>query len=346
MGAAIRSKSAADGIRKVVMAVMTYIDAINSGLREEMERDPRVFIIGEDVGKMGGAFKATKGLLDEFGSERVIDSPLAEGVIISSSIGAALAGMRPVPEIQFVDFITPAMDAITQQAAKLRYRSAGTQTCPLTVRVCYGGGVGGGLYHSQSNTTWFVHSPGLMVVAPSTPYDAKGMLKAAIRDDNPVMFFEHKKLYRSVKEEVPDTDYTVPLLKAAIRREGKDITAISYGYTLQLTMQAAEQMKQKHGVEVEVVDLRTLSPLDSDTFLESVAKTSRAVIIHEDNRTLGIGAEVSAIIAEQAFDCLDAPILRVTAPDVPLLPAAAELERYCVPSVEKIVAAFEQTMAH
>ena len=328
------------------MSVMTYIDAINTALREEMERDPNVFIIGEDVAQMGGAFKATKGLLEEFGSERVIDSPLAEGVIISASIGAAMAGMRPVPEIQFVDFITPAMDAITQQAARLRYRSAGTQTCPLTVRVCYGGGVGGGLYHSQSNTTWFVHTPGLIVVAPSTPSDAKGMLKAAIRDDNPVMFFEHKKLYRSIKEEVPNTDYTVPLLKAAIRREGRDLTAISYGYTLQLTLQAAEQMKQKHGVDVEVVDLRTLAPLDSDTFLESVAKTSRAVVIHEDNRTLGIGAEVSAIIAEQAFDCLDAPILRVAAPDVPLLPAAVELERYCVLSVEKIVAAFEKTMAH
>ena len=328
------------------MPVMTYIDAINTALREEMERDPRVFIIGEDIGKMGGAFKATKGLLDEFGSERVIDSPLAEGIIISSSIGAALAGMRPVPEIQFVDFITPAMDAITQQAAKLRYRSAGTQTCPMTIRVCYGGGVGGGLYHSQSNTTWFIHTPGLVVVAPSTPYDAKGMLKAAIRDDNPVMFFEHKKLYRSIKEDVPDADYTVPLLKAAIRREGHDLTAISYGYTTQLTLQAAEQIRQKHGVEVEVVDLRTLAPMDSDTFLESAAKTSRTVIIHEDNRTLGIGAEVSAIIAEQAFDCLDAPILRVTAPDVPLLPAAGELERYCVPSVEKIMAAFEQTLAH
>lgn len=328
------------------MSVMTYIDAINTALREEMERDPNVFIIGEDIAQMGGAFKATKGLLEEFGSERVIDSPLAEGVIISASIGAAMAGMRPVPEIQFVDFITPAMDAITQQAARLRYRSAGTQTCPLTVRVCYGGGVGGGLYHSQSNTTWFVHTPGLIVVAPSTPSDAKGMLKAAIRDDNPVMFFEHKKLYRSIKEEVPNADFTVPLLKAAIRREGRELTAISYGYTLQLTLQAAEQMKQKHGVDVEVVDLRTLAPLDSDTFLESVAKTSRAVVIHEDNRTLGIGAEVSAIIAEQAFDCLDAPILRVTAPDVPLLPAAAELERYCVLSVEKIVAAFEKTMAH
>ena len=326
------------------MAVMTYIDAINSALHEEMERDPSVFIIGEDVGKMGGAFKATKGLLEKFGSERVIDSPLAEGAIISSSIGAAMAGMRPVPEIQFVDFITPGMDALTQQAAKLRYRSAGTQTCPMTVRVCYGGGVGGGLYHSQSNTSWFIHCPGLVVVAPSTPYDAKGMLKSAIRNDDPVMFFEHKKLYRSIKEEVPQEDYTVPLLKAAVRRKGTDLTAISYGYTLQLTLQAAEQVRKKLGAEIEVIDLRTLSPLDTDTFLESVAKTNRAVVVHEDNRTLGIGAEVSAVIAEQAFDCLDAPILRVTAPDVPLLPAAAELEHFCTLSVEKIVAAIERTL--
>jgi len=328
------------------MAVMTYIDAINSALHEEMERDPSVFIIGEDVGKMGGAFKATKGLLEKFGSERVIDSPLAEGAIISSSIGAAMAGMRPVPEIQFVDFITPGMDALTQQAAKLRYRSAGTQTCPMTVRVCYGGGVGGGLYHSQSNTSWFIHCPGLVVVAPSTPYDAKGMLKSAIRNDDPVMFFEHKKLYRSIKEEVPQEDYTVPLLKAAVRRKGTDLTAVSYGYTLQLTLQAAEQVRKKLGAEIEVIDLRTLSPLDTDTFLESVAKTNRAVVVHEDNRTLGIGAEVSAVIAEQAFDCLDAPILRVTAPDVPLLPAAAELEHFCTLSVEKIVAAIERTLDH
>jgi 2-oxoisovalerate dehydrogenase E1 component beta subunit len=328
------------------MAVMTYIDAINSALHEEMERDPSVFIIGEDVGKMGGAFKATKGLLEKFGSERVIDSPLAEGVIISSSIGAAMAGMRPVPEIQFVDFITPGMDAITQQAAKLRYRSAGTQTCPITMRVCYGGGVGGGLYHSQSNTSWFIHCPGLVVVAPSTPYDAKGLLKSAIRNDDPVMFFEHKKLYRSIKEEVPQEDYTVPLLKAAVCRKGTDLTAISYGYTLQLTLQAAEQIRKNLGAEIEVIDLRTLSPLDTDTFLESVAKTNRAVVVHEDNRTLGIGAEVSAVIAEQAFDCLDAPILRVTAPDVPLLPAAAELEHFCTLSVEKIVAAIERTLDH
>jgi 2-oxoisovalerate dehydrogenase E1 component beta subunit len=328
------------------MPLMTYIDAITSALREEMQRDEKVYIIGEDVGVMGGVFKATKGLQDEFGAERVIDSPLAEGIIISSSIGAAMTGMRPVPEIQFVDFITPAMDAITQQAAKLRYRSAGTQTCPLTVRVCYGGGVGGGLYHSQTNTTWFIHTPGLIVVAPATPYDAKGLLKSAIRDDNPVMFFEHKKLYRSIKEEVPDEDYTVPLLKAAVRRQGKDITAISYGYTLQLTLQAAEKMKQEHGVEVEVIDLRTLSPLDSDTFLESVVKTNRVVLVQEDSRTLGIASEVSAIIAEEAFDSLDAPIVRVTAPNVPAIPFSAPLEKFYMPSMEKIVTALERTMEY
>jgi 2-oxoisovalerate dehydrogenase E1 component beta subunit len=326
------------------MALITYIDAINTALAEEMRRDERVFIIGEDVGVMGGAFKATKGLYEEFGAERVIDSPLAEGIIVSSAIGAALAGMRPVPEIQFVDFITPAMDAITQQAAKLRYRSAGTQTCPLTLRICYGGGVSGGLYHSQTNTTWFAHEPGLRVIAPATPYDAKGMLKAAIRDDNPVLYFEHKKLYRSLKEEVPEEDFTVSLDKAAVRRQGKDITAISYGYMMQLTLQAAEKMKEVHGAEVEVIDLRTLNPLDKDTFLESVAKTNRCVIVHEDHRTLGIGAEVSAILAEQAFDCLDAPIARVTAPDVPAIPFSQPLEKFYLPNVEKIVAAMEKTL--
>ncbi len=326
------------------MPVMTYIDAITTALREEMQRDERVYIIGEDVGKMGGVFKATKGLQDEFGLERVIDSPLAEGVIISSSIGAALAGMRPVPEIQFVDFITPAIDALTEQAARLRYRSAGSQTCPLTVRVCYGGGVGGGLYHSQTNTTWFAHTPGLMVVAPSSPYDAKGLLKSAIRDDNPVMFFEHKKLYRSLKEEVPSDDYTVPLMKASVKRAGKDVTLISYGYTLQLALQAAERLKQEQGVEAEVVDLRTLAPLDKDTFLESISRTSRAVVVHEDNRTLGIGAEISAILVEEAFDCLDAPIVRVTAPDVPAIAAAEPLERFYMPSVEKIITAVERTL--
>ena len=328
------------------MPLSTYIDAITAALGEEMRRDPSVFIIGEDVGVMGGVLKATKGLHDEFGSDRVIDSPLAEGIIVSSSIGAALAGMRPVPEIQFADFITPAMDAITQQAAKLRYRSAGTQTCPLTLRVCYGGGVGGGLYHSQTNTTWFAHEPGLVVLAPGTVYDAKGMLKAAIRDDNPVIYFEHKKLYRSIKEEIPDEEYVADLYKAAVRRPGTHLTAISYGYTLQLTLQAAEKLKQEKDVDIEVVDLRVLNPLDKDTILESVARTNRCVIVHGDHRTLGIGAEISAILAEEAFDCLDAPIVRVTAPDVPAIPFSAPLEKFYMPSVDKIASAIEKTLEY
>src|SRR5438874_2857498 len=328
------------------MALSTYIEAITTGLAEEMRRDERVFIIGEDVGVMGGVFKATKGLYEEFGADRVIDSPLAEGIIISSAIGAALAGMRPVPEIQFADFVTPAMDAITQQAAKLRYRSGGTQTCPITVRICYGGGVGGGLYHSQTNTTWFAHEPGLVVLAPSTPYDAKGMLKAAIRDDNPVIYFEHKKLYRSIKEEMPDGEYVADLRKAAVRREGTDMTAVSYGYTMQLTLQAADKMKNDHGISVECIDLRVLNPLDTDTILDSVAKTNRVVIVQEDHRTLGIGSEISAIIAEEAFECLDAPILRVTAPDVPAIPFSPPLEKFYMPTVEKIITALNQVIEY
>jgi 2-oxoisovalerate dehydrogenase E1 component beta subunit len=324
------------------MALSTYIDGINQALKEEMRRDEKVYIIGEDVGAMGGAFKATKDLLEEFGEGRVIDSPLAEGIIVSSSIGAALTGMRPVPEIQFSDFITPAFDAITQQAAKLRYRSAGTQTCPFTLRVCYGGGVQGGLYHSQTNTTWFAHEPGLRVVAPSTVRDAKGMLKAAIRADDPVIYFEHKKLYRSIKEELPDGEITVDLDKCAIRREGKDLTAVSYGYTMQLTMQAAEKMQDQHGISVECIDLRTLNPIDYETILNSIAKTNRLVVIQEDHRTLGIGSEIAAIVAEQAFDCLDAPVLRVTAPDVPAIPFSAPLEKFYMPSVEKIMTAMER----
>lgn len=322
------------------MALLTYIGAITQALEEEMRRDERVFILGEDVGVEGGVFKATKGLYEAFGPQRVMDTPLAEGIIISASIGAAMAGLRPVPEIQFVDFITPAMDALTQQAAKLRYRSAGTQTCPLTLRVCYGGGVGGGLYHSQTNTTWFAHEPGLVVVAPATVADAKGMLKAAIRQDDPVIYFEHKKLYRSIKEELPDNgDLVTDLFKAAVRRPGKDMTLVSYGWTLQLSLQAAEKLHETTGADVEVIDLRVLNPLDKDTFLESLAKTGRMLIVHEDHRTLGIGAEISAIAAEEAFDCLDAPIMRLTAPDVPAIPFAPQMERFYLPSVDKIVAA-------
>jgi 2-oxoisovalerate dehydrogenase E1 component beta subunit len=328
---------------------MNYIDAINSALAEEMRRDERVFIIGEDVGVMGGVFGATKGLYTEFGGDRVMDSPLAEGVIVSASIGAALAGLRPVPEIQFADFITPAMDAITQQAAKLRYRSAGTQTCPLTLRVCYGGGTGGGLYHSQTNTTWFAHEPGLVVVAPATVADAKGMLKAGIRQDDPVIYFEHKKLYRmpSIKEDLPEGDASLKdLFHAAVRREGKDATIVTYGYMLHVSLQAAEKVEQETGASIEVVDLRVLNPIDRDTILGSVAKTSRLCIVQEDHRTLGIGSEISALVAEDAFDCLDAPILRVAAPDVPAIPAAGPLEQFYMPNVEKVSATLHKLLQY
>ncbi len=326
---------------------VSYIEAIRTGLAEEMRRDERVYLIGEDIGIDGGAFKATQGLIEEFGPQRVIDSPLAEGVIVSSSIGAAMMGMRPVAEIQFVDFITPAMDAITQQAAKLRYRSAGTQTCPLTVRVCYGGGTGGGLYHSQTNTTWFAHEPGLIVVAPATVADAKGMLKASIRQDDPVLYFEHKRLYRTIKEDLPDgDDFIADLFHAAVRREGKDATLVTYGYMLQVALQAAEKVEQETGATIEVIDLRVLNPLDRDTILDSVAKTSRLCILQEDHRTLGIGSEISAIVAEDAFDCLDAPILRVAAPDVPAIPAAEPMEQFYMPNVEKTCAALHKLLQY
>ncbi len=326
---------------------VSYIEAIRTGLAEEMRRDERVYLIGEDIGIDGGAFKATQGLIEEFGPQRVIDSPLAEGVIVSSSIGAAMIGMRPVAEIQFVDFITPAMDAITQQAAKLRYRSAGTQTCPLTVRVCYGGGTGGGLYHSQTNTTWFAHEPGLIVVAPATVADAKGMLKASIRQDDPVLYFEHKRLYRTIKEDLPDgDDFIADLFHAAVRREGKDATLVTYGYMLQVALQAAEKVEQETGATIEVIDLRVLNPLDRDTILDSVAKTSRLCILQEDHRTLGIGSEISAIVAEDAFDCLDAPILRVAAPDVPAIPAAEPMEQFYMPNVEKTCAALHKLLQY
>ena len=266
---------------------ITFIDAINEALHQEMERDSRVCILGEDLGMGGGVFKATAGLYQKFGEERVLDSPLAEGIIIAAAIGASLVGYRPVPEIQFADFIGDAVDPILQQAAKLRYRSSGGYSCPITIRVCWGGGTGGGLYHSQENTTWFAHEPGIRVLAPSTAYDAKGMLIAAIRDENPVLFFEHKKLYRTAKSEVPEEPYTVSLDEAAVRRPGRDMTILTYGYMASVAMEAAEEMA-KRGVDAEVVDLRTLAPLDKKTIVESVRKTNRCLIVHEDTKTLGM----------------------------------------------------------
>src|SRR5271170_7487186 len=324
---------------------ITMLQAINEALSQEMERDDRVFILGEDIGLSGGVFKVTDGLLDKFGEERVLDTPLAEGIIIAAAIGSSMMGLRPVPEIQFADFITPAMEQIIQQVSKLRYRSAGGYSCPITVRVCCGAGGASGLYHSQENASWFVHEPGLKVVMPSTAYDAKGLLLAAIRDPDPVLYFEHKKLYRSIKGDVPDDDYIVPLGKAAIRREGRDMTILTYGSMMHLSMEAAEQMA-KNGVEAEVIDLRTLNPLDKDTILTSVRKTSKCLIVHEDKRTMGIGAELAAMVGEEAFDDLDGPIMRITGPDIPAMPFSPPLEKAWQVNTEKIVAGMEKLAAY
>jgi 2-oxoisovalerate dehydrogenase E1 component beta subunit len=328
-----------------VARTLAFIEAINEALHQEMERDDRVFVLGEDIGLSGGVFKATVGLHEKFGEDRVLDTPLAEGIIIGASIGASMVGLRPVPEIQFTDFITPAMDQLVQQASKIHYRSAGGFSCPITVRICCGGGVGGGLYHSQENAAWFVHEPGLKVVMPSTPYDAKGILLAAIRDPNPVLYFEHKKLYRTVKGEVPEEDYTVPIGPAAIRREGKDMTVLTYGFMAQVALEAAEVMS-KRGVEAEVVDVRTLNPLDKETILNSVKKTSKCLIVHEDKRTMGIGAELAAIVSEEAFDYLDGPVVRITAPDIPAIPFSPPLEKFFLVNPEKVIAAMERLAAY
>lgn len=323
----------------------TYIEAITSALYEEMERDESVFMIGQDIGLYGGVFKATKGLQKRFGEERVIDSPISEAYIAGGCVGAAMVGMRPVPEIQFADFITPSMDQIIQQAAKIRYRSGGQWTCPMTVRVCCGGEVGGGLYHSQINEQWFFSQPGLIVVMPSTPYDAKGLLKSAIRGEDPVIYFEHKRLYRSVKEEIPEDDFTVPIGKAAIRREGKDITVVAYGLMCHKSMEAANIL-EKEGVSVELIDMRSLLPWDREMIFESVKKTSRAVLVQENTKTGGVMAEVSASITEEIFDYLDAPVTRVCGLDVPMLPFAPPLEHYFLPNAEKIVRAIRKVLEY
>jgi 2-oxoisovalerate dehydrogenase E1 component beta subunit len=324
---------------------INMIEAINEALRQEMERDERVFILGEDIGLSGGVFKLTDGLLDKFGEDRVLDTPLAEGIIIAAAIGSSMMGLRPVPEIQFADFITPAVEQIVQQASKLRYRSAGGYTCPITVRICCGAGGGSGLYHSQENATWFVHEPGLKVVMPSNPYDAKGLLLAAIRDPDPVLYFEHKSLYRGSKGEVPEGDYTVPIGPAVVRREGRDLTILTYGFMTQKSLEAAERMAQK-GVESEVVEIRTLAPIDKETILNSVRKTSKVLVVHEDKKTMGFGAELAAIISEEAFEDLDGPILRVTGPDVPAIPFSPNLDHAWQVNTDKIVAGIERLAAY
>ncbi len=322
----------------------TYLDAIREALVEEMRRDPKVFVLGEDVGAYGGAFGVTQGLYDEFGEMRVIDTPISESAIIGVSIGAALRGYRPVAEMQFGDFITCGFDQIVNQAATLRYRYGGRAAVPIVVRAPSGGNVSGGLYHSQNPEAWFVHRPGLKVVAPSTPWDAKGLLKAAIRDDNPVIYLEHKYLYRRAKGPVPEGDEIVPIGQAAVRREGDDVTLITYAAMVQPSIEAAERLSRE-GVEVEVIDLRTLMPYDKPAILASVDKTNRVLIVHEDVKTLGIGAELSAVITEERFDSLDAPILRVTYPDTHC-PFAHALEQANLPNADKITEALRKLAAY
>ena len=318
------------------MATMTYIEAISKGMWEEMERDQSVFLIGEDIGAYGGAFKATKGFLQHFGEERVIDAPLSEAGIIGAAAGAAVVGMRPIAEMQFADFVTCGFNQIVTNVAKIHYRW--NVSVPMVVRLPSGGYIHGGPYHSSNPEGWFFHVPGLKIVAPSTPYDAKGLMKSAVRDSNPVLFFEFKYLYRRIKSEVPDDDYSVEIGKGEVRRQGTDATILTYGSTVHFSMEAAEIVAKEDGMETMVVDLRTLLPLDRQLILDSVRATGKGLIVHEDSLTGGIGAEVAALISEHAFHHLDAPIKRVASLDTPV-PFAPPLEEYCLPGTDKIVKA-------
>ena len=327
------------------MAVKSVIEAVREALREEMQRDPTVFIMGEDVGARGGVFLATQGLVEEFGEDRIIDTPLAEASIVGIALGAAFRGQRAVPEIQFSDFVWPSVNQLIGEAARTCYGTNGAVHVPMTVRIPYGGGIRGGLFHSQNVETHFFHTPGLKVVTPSTPYDAKGLLKSAIRDDNPVVFLEHKKTYRLVRGEVPEGEYTLPIGQADIKRAGSNITIVSYGLTLHYSLEAAQEVAVE-GIDAEVVDLRTLSPLDKDTILTSVRKTGKLLIAHEDNITGGIGAEIAALVADEAFEYLDGPVVRVCGPDVPTMPFAQTLEDAYIPDTAKIAAALRRLAAY
>ena len=328
------------------MAEMTLIEALRQAMEEELARDDRVFLVGEDVGRRGGVFRATQGLYEKFGAERIIDSPLAELSIIGIGIGAALYGLRPICEIQFADFIHPAFNQIVNEAAKMCYRSNGEWTVPLVIRAPYGGGIGGGLYHSQSLEAFFAHVPGLKVVIPSNPHDAKGLLKAAVRDPNPVVFLEPKKGYRLIKGEVAGPgEILEPLGVARVTRPGTDLTAIAYGMMHHYTLEAAQAVAGE-GLSVEVVDVRTLLPLDKATLLASVRKTGKALVIHEDNLTGGYGGEIAAILAEEAFTDLDAPIRRLAGPDVPAMPYSHPLQDWFMLNPEKIAAAMRELAAY
>lgn len=324
------------------MPEVTYLEAVKTGLREEMVRDESVYLLGEDIGVYGGAFKVTAGFLDEFGPMRVIDTPLSESAIVGAAIGSSLMGQRPVAEMQFMDFITCGFNQIVNMAAKMHYRN--NLSVPMVIRGPSGGGTHGGPFHSQNPEAWFAHTPGLKVVAPSNPIDAYGLIKSAIRDNNPVLYFEHKYLYRRLKDELPDGDFTVPIGKARIAREGTDLTIYTYGWMVEQSLLAADQLAGD-GISTEVVDLRTVHPLDKETILSSIARTSKALIVHEDTRTLGVGAEVAAILAEEAFDMLDGPITRVTAPDTPV-PFSPPLEAAFLPNAEKIATAARSLAAY
>ena len=316
---------------------LTYIKAINDALRLSMRQDEDVFLIGEDIGALGGAFLATEGLLDEFGSKRVIDAPISESLIVGAATGAAVAGMRPVAEIQFADFISCGFDQIVNMAATLRYRHGGNAKCPMVVRCPSGSGVRGGLFHSQNPEAWFARVPGLKVVAPATAFDAKGLLISAIQDDDPVIYFEHKFLYRRVKEDVPEASYVVPIGKAALRREGDDLCMITYGAALYHCLDAAAEL-EKEGVSTEVLDLRTLLPLDREAILRSAKKTGKILIVHEDRLTGGVGGEVAAIISENAYEYLDGPIVRVASKDTHNA-FAGPMEEYILPNKDKVLEA-------
>ena len=327
------------------MAIMSYIDAITLAMREEMTRDERVFVLGEDVGRKGGVFKATNGLYEEFGESRVLDTPLAESAIAGVGIGAAMYGLRPIAEMQFADFIMPAVNQIISEAAKIRYRSNNDWTCPIVFRAPFGGGIHGALYHSQSVEAIFANTPGLKIVIPSTPYDAKGLLKAAIRDEDPVMFFEHKRAYRLIKGEVPDDDYTIEIGKADVKRVGEDITVITYGLAVHFALQAAERL-EKDGISAHILDLRTIYPLDKEAIIEAASKTGKVLLVTEDNKEGSIIGEVAAIIAENCLFDLDAPIKRLAGPDIPAMPYAPTMEKFFMINPDKVEKAMRELAAY
>jgi 2-oxoisovalerate dehydrogenase E1 component beta subunit len=328
------------------MAELNILEAIRLGMDEELERDENVMVLGEDVGRKGGVFGATDGLWAKYGGKRVLDTPLTEGMIAGAAAGAALYGLRPIAEMQFADFVYPAFNQIVSEISRMRYRSNGTFGLPMVIRMPYGGGVHGALYHSQSNEGYFTATVGLKVVAPGTPADAKGLLKASVRDPDPVMFFEHKKTYRLFKAEVPEGDTIVPIGKADVARQGKDLSIFCYGYMRTCALEAAERLAREDGVEAEIVDLRTLRPLDRDAILASVKKTGKALVVHEANRFGGFGGEIAAMIAEEAFESLDGPVTRLAGPDVPGVPYHHDLEEWFMLSPAKIVDAARKLAAY